>query len=117
MLKPIHMRTGEFGTFPYRIVEYDEVTQAVVQVDLTGYNITFNLYNQTQQTDGTFLETLYASGLSCSVLDADEGWVECNLPEELAIEDPAWVRIEFVMATTGVRRVCPRFCNQMMEFR
>ena len=110
MLKSYQMRSGEYGPFQYRIMEYDEVTQSLLPVDLTGKTVTCNIY-QLQQSEGTFTEFGFATGLPCEILDADDGWVETEFPSM----DRARFRIEYEVTDADMKRVYPRFTDQMVD--
>ena len=110
MLSTFQMRDGEFGPFQYRIMEYDKPTQSLIPVDLTNKSITFMLYEREQQTNGTYLESIFASG-SCEILDAEDGWVQATFPTI----STGWYRVEFPMESATMKRVYPRFGDQLIE--
>ena len=111
------MRRGEFGPFPYRIMDYDESTQSLIPVDLTGTTVICNLFKAVQelQEDGSsFYEEGFATALPCEILDADQGWAQVAFPTFVAA-DIARLRVEFVVADDTYSRIYPRFADQWIQ--
>jgi hypothetical protein len=100
-------------------MDYDTVTQALIPVDLTGATVTCNVFKAVQelQDDGSsFIEEGFATDLPCELLSSDEGWIQVNFATGL-IEDPARLRIEFVVITDEYERVYPRFADQWVSVK
>lgn len=114
MLNTEYMREGEYRTFSYRITEYDSVTQAIVPVDLTDSTVLFNLYTATQQDDGTFLEEGFATGIPCSLVDADDGWIQCEFATSY-LENKVRFKIEFDVQKDGYTRTYPGYADQWIR--
>ena len=108
------MRKGEYRTFPYRIMEYDETTQSIIPVDLSDCTVTFNLYKAVQQDDGTFLEEGFATGIPCEILNATDGWVEGEFATSY-LEDLVRYKIEFDVELDGFTRTYPGYADQWIR--
>lgn len=116
MPKTFQMRKGETGSFQYRITEYDEDSESLVPVDLTNKSITYDLFKSVQQLDGSFKDIQFATGLDCSKLDAEEGWVDAPMPDIIK-SSAGMFKITFDVEDTssGAKRTYPRFDNQWIR--
>jgi hypothetical protein len=100
-------------------MEYDEATQSLIPVDLTGTTIVCNLFKIVQelQDDGSsFREEGFATDLPCEILDASNGWVQTEFVTSMTV-DAARLRIEFVVSDAEFTRVYPRFADQQVKIQ
>jgi hypothetical protein len=114
MPNPILMRKGEFASFDYQVTELDETTSELVPVDLTGLSITYDLFRQVQQTDGSFVPAGFATGVPCALLEAATGWITVPMPETIK-DYSGMFKITFNVQMPSGLKIYPRYANQSIH--
>lgn len=112
MPETIYMRVGETGTFSYLIAEYDSLTQSIIPVDLTDSVVTYDVFKEVQQADGTFLDVAFATGLSCSFATGSTGYVDAPLPE---VDAAGLYKALFNVISDETTKIYPRYEDQFIS--
>lgn len=114
MPQTIQVRQNDFGPFQYQIVEYDETTDGLIPVDITGETITFTLFRQVQQSNGEFTSVEITKEQLCSIIDPTEGWIQYNVKEnEMATHGMYTVTLKRTGEIVG--RTYPRYEEQWIR--